>query len=512
LKHGGCRERPGSPAFFEQAVFNTVAMKKLFTLMLLVPCFICKAQTPKLNISWNVQTMVSHSTTLQVVGNPMLRKTGSMRVGALAALRDLNADYVRYVPWFPYPKLAVAELEAPTATKTSWDFSLIDPMTIDFFENTKGHSVVLNFSTIPQWMFKTDKPVAYPAEPNEVSWGYGGGTQLRDSTFKELTDYYVRLISWYTKGGFTDELGKFHKSGYHYEIPYWEVLNEPDLEHSMTPQYYTKIYDAVVSALKPLMPNTKFAGMALAFDKPEWFEYFLNPANHKPGIPLDLISYHCYANANSGQKFDAYEYAVFDKAERFISAVGYIENIRKRLAPNTKTDINELGTFVNDEMRRQHIPPAYWGLSASAYAYFFIELTKAGIDVIGESQLVGFPTQFPDVSMINYENNKPNARYWVLKLIKDNIPPGSALHKTDIDDNNGGDILAQAFIYRGKRKVLLLNKRNKAINLKLLADMKPGKVSTVDAASGDSEVAVSAVSGDIMELEPFAVKLIVLDK
>ena len=26
-----------------------------------------------------------------------------------------------------------------------------------------GHSVIINFSTIPQWMFKTEKPVAYPA-------------------------------------------------------------------------------------------------------------------------------------------------------------------------------------------------------------------------------------------------------------------------------------------------------------------------------------------------------------
>jgi len=416
------------------------------------------------------------------------------------------------VPWFPYPKLAVAELEAPTATKTSWDFSLIDPMTLDFFENMKGHSVMLNFSTIPQWMFKTDKPVAYPDDPNEAGWGYGGGTQLRDSTFKELTDYYVRLISWYTKGGFTDELGKFHSSGYHYQIPYWEVLNEPDLEHSMTPQYYTKIYDAIVTALRPLMPETKFAGMAIAFDKPEWFEYFLNPVNHKPGIPLDIISYHCYANANSGQKFDDYEYAVFDKAERFISAVGYIENIRKRLAPNTKTDINELGTFVNDEMRKQPIPPAYWPLSASAYAYFFIELSKAGIDVIGQSQLVGFPTQFPDVTMINYKNNKPNARYWVLKLIRDNIPPGSMLFNTNIADNKGGDILAQAFTSRGEKKVLLLNKRNRPICLKLPVGMRAGKLSTVDAASGDNEAIVSVLNKDSLNMAPFAVKLIVLDK
>ena len=25
---------------------------------------------------------------------------------------------------------------------------------------------------------------------------------------KEVADYYARLLSWYTKGGFTDEFGK----------------------------------------------------------------------------------------------------------------------------------------------------------------------------------------------------------------------------------------------------------------------------------------------------------------
>src|ERR1700743_530320 len=132
------------------------------------------AQSPQLKVQWNTTTMVSKSTpTLQVVGNPMLRRTGAMHDGSFAALQALEADYVRYVPWFPYPKLAVAELDAPTATKTSWDFSLIDPMTLDFLNATKGHSVILNFSTIPQWMFKTDNVVGYPAGPNEAGWGYG---------------------------------------------------------------------------------------------------------------------------------------------------------------------------------------------------------------------------------------------------------------------------------------------------------------------------------------------------
>ena len=69
--------------------------------------------------------LVSKSTpTLQVVVNPMLRQGSSIHDGSFAALQQLGADYVRYVPWEPYPKHAVAELDPPTKDGTSWNFRL----------------------------------------------------------------------------------------------------------------------------------------------------------------------------------------------------------------------------------------------------------------------------------------------------------------------------------------------------------------------------------------------------
>ena len=472
---------------------------------------ICLAQEPVIAIHWDKPSLVSQSTAaLQVVGNPKLTRGGSMHDGSFKALKDLQADYVRYVPWFPYPKLAVAELDAPTKDKTSWDFSLIDPMTIDFLDATAGHSVILNFSTIPQWLFVTDKPIPYAKEANEVDWDYGGGTQLRDTTMRELADYYTRLVSWYVKGGFTDELGKYHNSGYHYSIPYWEVLNEPDFEHSTTPVLYTKRYDAIVTAIHKVSPDTKFVGMALGGESPEWFEYFLNPAHHKPGIPLDMISYHCYVTDNAAQPLDDYQYALFDKADVFLNSVTYIESIRKRLSPHTRTDIDELGTFVNGDMREHWISPEYFSLSGAVYAYFFVELTKQKIDVIGESQLVGFPSQYPDVSMIDYTNNKPNPRYWVLKLIRDNFAQGDTLVETDIENNDRGDIGAQGFATRSGKKVLVFNKRNKLIRLKVPAGWKGAARTTTDVSTGDEAPEASLVDSEEILLKPFAVSIITI--
>ena len=171
------------------------------------PTSLC-AQGPgevEVKVDWTKVERVSRTTpTLQVVVNPLLRRGSPIHDPAFQALRNLQADDVRFVPWFPYPRLGVAELAPPTADHTFWDFSLIDPLVLDFLDATHGHAVVLNFSTIPEWMFSTDKPVDAPRDPNEVDWSYEQGTELRDPSMKEVSDYYARLVSWYTHGVFTD--------------------------------------------------------------------------------------------------------------------------------------------------------------------------------------------------------------------------------------------------------------------------------------------------------------------
>lgn len=474
----------------------------------------CPGQaSPKLTVDWDKTVVLSRSTpTLQVVVNPPLRPGQPLGEAAYKALKDLGADYVRYVPWLPYPKLGVAELEPPTAQKTSWDFSLIDPMTKDFLAATEGHSTILNFSTIPTWLFKTEKPATYPADPNQVEWHYTQGTELRDPSGKELGDYYARLVSWYVNGGFTDENGARHDSGYHYKLPYWEVLNEVDFEHSMTPQQYTDRYDAIVSAIHRVSPETKFVGMALAIPghNPDYFEYFLNPKNHRPGIPLDMISYHFYASPSAGQTVDSWQYTFFDQADGFLNTVRYIESIRKRLSPETKTDTDELGVILpTDNTPADNVPPppAYWNLAGSLYAYLYIELAKQQIDVVGESQLVGYPTQFPSVSMMDWQDNKPNARFWVLKLIKDNFHPGDKLVETKLEGDHSDDLEAQAFATPSGRKLLIANKRNRAAEVDL-GNAGSAKAIAVDAESGEGPARSVQIEGGKLHLEPFSVAVV----
>ena len=491
------------------------AFFRLFLLAMISSCAPCvvllSAQQPlPVTVHWDEVTAVSKTTpTLQVVVNPPLRPGQPLSAASYKALKELGADYVRYVPWLPYPRLAVAELEPPTAQKTSWDFTFIDPMMKDFLASTEGHPAIVNFSTIPAWLFKTETPVTYPADPNQVDWHYTQGTELRDPSGKELGDYYARLVSWYVNGGFTDELGVRHTSGYHDKLAWWEVLNEVDFEHNTTPEQYTERYDAIVSAIHRVSPETKFVGLALAAPGRDerYFEYFLNPANHKPGIPLDMISYHFYASPAPGETLDDWQYTFFHQEAGFLNTVRYIEAIRKRLSPSTKTDLDELGVILpTDNTPGDNVPPpaAYWNLAGALYADLFINLSRLQIDVAGESQLVGYPTQFPSVSMMDWTANQPNARFWVLKLIKDSFHPSDKLVETAL---SSGDVSAQAFVTPAGRKLLLVNKRNRAIAVSL-PDADGATALAVDAETADGPARKVSLAGSAIELEPFAVAVV----
>jgi len=464
------------------------------------------AQQKPVVINWDKTVSVSKTTpTLQVVYNPMLKRDAPIHKASFDALKNMGAEYVRYVPWFPYPKAAVVELKQPTSTQTFWDFTNADPTMEDFMQATQGHPVVINFSTIPVWMFKISKEVELPVSADQTVWNYNQGTQLRDTTAKEVAGYFARILSWYTKGGFTDELGKFHQSKYHYKIPYWEVLNEPEYEHKISPKTYTKIYDAIVTELHKVAPDTKFVGITTALEtNPEWFEYFLNPANHKKGIPLDAISYHFYGRpASTDQNLNEYQYSFFDQANGFLDRVRYIENIRKRLAPNVITQINEVGNILADHDYKGVIPDAYWNLSGAMYAYLYLELTKLGIDVVGESQLVGYPTQFPDVSMIDWKNGKPNARYWSLKLLKDNFGPGDKLVATNV---SSPELATQAFVTTTGKKLLVINKRNKEFTLALPAEAAAQY--SVNLTTGENPPEQSELKETTITVKPFSVNVV----
>ena len=474
---------------------------------------------PAVTVKWDKKTPNHATPTLQAVVNPMLRRGSPIHDASMAALRGIGADYVRYAFWFPYPKLVVAELRPPTASETFWDFQYMDAIVEDFLAASNGHPAVWSFSTAPEWLYTTAQPVVYPDDPNQVFWNYSQGSDVKD--VKALADYYARLAAWYTQGGFTDELGKFHASGHHYDIRYWEVFNEIDWEHESTPEQYVERYDAIVEAVRKVAPQMKFVGPALS-DAPRgarMFEYFLDPKNHKPGIPLDYISFHVYAAPGADQGPDHWAFTFFDKANEFLGVTRYIVRLRNRLSPSTGIMINEAGSILSGDMVQgepnhleKPIPAAYWNLSGALYAYLYVELAKMSVDTVGESQLVGYPTQFPSVSMVDWTNGRPNARFTILQLLKSNIGPGDEFAETEVLANampvDADAIDAQAYVRGQQRKMLLINQRNREIVLTLPKECVGATMQSIGGSSPD--VLNREVGAAELRLPPLSVSVLTL--
>ena len=101
------------------------------------------------------------------------------------------------------------------------------------------------------------------------------------------------------------------------------------------------------------------------------------------------------------------------------------------------------------------------------------------------SQLVGYPTQFPSVTMIDWPSGQPNPRYWMLKLLKDHFGPGDKLFEAKFQPNSMGYMLyARGFeTPQGKRKILLVNKRDRSFEVSL-PDAQGAKVEFLDQSTG----------------------------
>lgn len=502
------------------------------------------AESVTVSVDWNkpvtsslkpAVTVTKISPSLVVVATPRLRPGYPLRADTFAALKDLNANFVRYLAYYVYPKLAVAELRPPTKDKTFWDFSLIDPIFIPFLKATKDHRPIIDFSTIPSWMFKTAEPDIYPDDPNvqafprrdrapEVgasgnqasnSRAYGHlGTELVDPSGKQLGDYYARLISWYTNGGFTDENGKYHPSGYHYKFPWLEVLNEPDLEHAMTPEQYTARYDAIVAAVRKVSPKTNFVGLVLAYPEPDMLEYFLNRENHRQNVPINAIALHAYILPIGPRQY--WQYSFFSQVDRIVERMSFAQAIRDRLSPSTRIFIDEFGSLApGGHFGGITIPNDFWNLSAAAYAYAYMEFSVRGIDALCAFGLGTHASLWPSLSVLDLTNGRPNARYWVVKLLNDNFEPGDSMVSTDlwprvdwVLDGNP-DLAAQAYrTMNGRKKLLLVNKRARVIHVVLPMQAVGGTVSIVDAATRDVAVRVSRQTKASLDLSAFAVTVV----
>ena len=96
--------------------------------------------------------------------------------------------------------------------------------------------------------------------------------------------------------------------GFHYNITYWEIWNEADLDAepgrtdfrtwSGTAEQYYELYTVVSKHLKKCFPHLKIGGPSLAFRVGEWLDNFIAYIK-KNNAPLDFCSWHAYSSTIS---------------------------------------------------------------------------------------------------------------------------------------------------------------------------------------------------------------------
>ena len=236
---------------------------------------------------WDNTSAIKANTaaTVEVDVMPHLGRTpeGGPFAGYEAALSNLGANFVRFAPWYAYPKVVVAELEPTTCGKnghSSWNTSLLDAVVSDFMiavcgpkasegECEGGLSVVPQLSTMPAWMYEDDgvnRTELIPEDPwqfpsHHFDYYLVKGQPLRDASCMEMARYAARLVSWYTAGGMTDVCGMWHTSNLFYKWPLLSVLNEDEYH---TPPggglQYTTCFDAWKSEIGKVNPAVQLVG------------------------------------------------------------------------------------------------------------------------------------------------------------------------------------------------------------------------------------------------------------
>ena len=229
-----------------------------------------------------------------------------------------------------------------------------------------------------------------------------------------------------------------------------------------------------------------------------------------------MISYHVYAVPGSDESPAIQQFTYFYQIDRFFEIVGYIEAIRKMYSPKTGTMINEIGTMLPEDWEQSKpgyvfkpIRSSYWNLSAATYAYVFAGLAARGIDAAGESGIPAAPGTWPSIAMNDWNTGQPNARFWVLKLIHDNFHPGDKIVEAE---SSFGSVMVQGYVTRsGERKVLILNKRDRDIDL-AMPEAKGGTLEVVDQTTGSNPPASGKIEGESFTLGGFAVAVVTLPK
>lgn len=306
------------------------------------------------------------------------------------------------------------DISLPEGTYDYWDFTNED-LTISALR-ARNISYLLNVRSAPPWMFNA----------------YG---KLRDGTFHEFAHYMARLVSWYNKGGFTDEKGVYHKSGHVEWVHTWEIWNEPSSSYEipvpvpdksspfLNPISFARLYNTVVAAMRAVDPSIIVGDPALSGHTDTAFANYIGPFVSHLTQPISFISFHTYATGSRTESDAAAFYRVNTRIPAVIASLRPIA-----FAANhghgvpiwlDETGFNESSALPADP--RDNSPVTYAFISD----IFIIAATHA-VSQVDPFPLVGTSP----VGLFDYPTHLPHGSFWLYTLLSRTIPPHSKILPT----------------------------------------------------------------------------------
>ncbi len=166
----------------------------------------------------------------------------------------------------------------------NFDADPTDPASYDFPCTDKYMQDILSVGTKP--FFRLGSKIEHGVKK------YG---TLPPKDFKKWAVICEHIIRHYTEGW---------ADGFTYDMEYWEIWNEPDLDPDDSPNKrcwggteaeFAELYIIAAKHLKSCFPHLKIGGPALAWCE-EWLARFLARIG-KENTPMDFLSWHWYGTA-----------------------------------------------------------------------------------------------------------------------------------------------------------------------------------------------------------------------
>ncbi|MGO9230121.1 MAG: hypothetical protein ACLQKA_13070, partial [Bryobacteraceae bacterium] len=163
----------------------------------------------------------------------------------------------------------------PMTGSNQWDFSTLDDI-LQPVLNTGDHSPELQLATAPAFM--------------DNSSG-----QILPSSIQAFSQYCANVVRYYNTGGF-DVNGVHYQSPSPYQLAWWGIFNEPNI-NGVTASEYLTLYNTVVPAMLAVDPTIKFVAIEES-DFGTQSETFVPPFVQGVTAPVDAVALHYYSTCN----------------------------------------------------------------------------------------------------------------------------------------------------------------------------------------------------------------------